>query len=144
MKKRNSDKLQHAIQSLENAIKYSRSPEFQELGIEFKNVLISAVVQNFNLTFHVCRQMLKNQLADQIDATKIENLTSKELLHLAAKEGLISNLNQWLEYLDCEHLSQSSSIAIRTFEKASAFLKDAEELLQTCTKRTNNERRSAA
>ncbi|MDR0611174.1 MAG: nucleotidyltransferase substrate binding protein [Planctomycetaceae bacterium] len=144
MKKRNSDKLQNAIQSLDNAIRYSRSPEFQELGIEFKNVLISAVVQNFSLTFRVCRQMIAHQLADRFDATEIEHLSSNDLFQLAAKEGLISNLNQWLEYLNCEHLSQSSSIAIRTFEKASAFLKDAEELLRTCSKRTNNERRKVA
>lgn len=144
MEKRNSDKLQHAIRSLENAIKYSRSSEFQELGIEFKNVLVSAVVQNFSLTFRVCLQMLRNQLTDRFGATEIEHLESKDLLHLAAKEGLISNVNQWLEYLHCEHLSQSSSIVIRTFEKASAFLKDAEELLRTCGKRINNERRKAA
>jgi EAL domain-containing protein (putative c-di-GMP-specific phosphodiesterase class I) len=144
MKKRNSDKLQNAIQSLDNAIRYSRSPEFQELGIEFKNVLISAVVQNFSLTFRVCRQMIIHQLTDRYSETEIEHLSPNDLLQLAAKEGLISNLSQWLEYLDCEHLSQSSSIAIRTFEKASAFLNDAEELLQTCSKRTNNERRKVA
>ncbi|MDR2441707.1 MAG: nucleotidyltransferase substrate binding protein [Planctomycetaceae bacterium] len=144
MKKRNSDKLQNAIQSLDNAIRYSRSPEFQELGIEFKNILISAVVQNFSLTFRVCRQMIIHQLADRFDVAEIEHLSPEDLLQLAAKEGLISNLNQWLEYLHCEHLSQSSSIAIRTFEKASAFLKDAEELLQTCSKRINNERRKVA
>ncbi|MDR2704454.1 MAG: nucleotidyltransferase substrate binding protein [Planctomycetaceae bacterium] len=144
MKKRNSDKLQHAIESLENAIRYSRSSEFQELSTEFKNVLISAVVQNFSLTFRVCRQMIAHQLTDRYEVTEIEPLSPNDLLRLAAKEGLISNLNQWLEYLDCEHLSQSSSIAVRTFEKASAFLKDAEELLQTCSKRTNNERRKVA
>ncbi|MDR2117871.1 MAG: nucleotidyltransferase substrate binding protein [Planctomycetaceae bacterium] len=144
MEKRNSDKLQNAIQSLENAIRYSRSSEFRELGIEFKNVLISAVVQNFSLTFRVCLQMLRNQLTDRFDATEIERLEPNDLLHWAAKEGLISNVNQWLEYLDCEHLSQSSSIAVRTFEKASAFLNDAEELLRTCSKRTHNERRKVA
>ncbi|MDR1964861.1 MAG: nucleotidyltransferase substrate binding protein [Planctomycetaceae bacterium] len=144
MKKRNSDKLQHAMESLENAIGYSRSPEFQELGIEFKNILISAVVQNFSLTFRVCCQMITHQLTDRFDAAEIENLTPKALLGLAAQEGIISNLNRWLEYLDCEHLSQSSSVAIRTFEKASAFLTDAEELLQTCRQRTNNERRKVA
>ncbi|MDR2754719.1 MAG: nucleotidyltransferase substrate binding protein [Planctomycetaceae bacterium] len=144
MKQRNSDKLQHAIQSLENAIKYSRSSEFQGLDIEFKNVLISAVVQNFSLTFRVCIQMIRNQLADRMDAAEIEHLEPNDLLHLAMKEELISNLNQWLEYLNCEHLSQSSSIAVRTFEKAAVFLKDAEELLRTCSKRNNNERRKAA
>ncbi|MDR0338036.1 MAG: nucleotidyltransferase substrate binding protein [Planctomycetaceae bacterium] len=144
MKKRNSDKLQNAIQSLDNAIRYSRSPEFQELGIEFKNVLISAVVQNFSLTFRVCQQMIAHQLIDRYGATKIEQISSNNLFQLAAQEGLISNLDQWLEYLDCEHLSQSSSIAIRTFEKASVFLKDAEELLRTCSKRINNERRKVA
>jgi hypothetical protein len=144
MKKRNSDKLQHAIQSLENAVRYARSPEFQELSMEFKNVLISAVVQNFSLTFRVCLQMITYQLIDRFGAAEVEPLAAKELLHLAAKEGLVSNLDQWLEYLDCEHLSQLSSVAVRTFEKASVFLKDAEELLCTCSKLPNNERRKAA
>jgi hypothetical protein len=143
MQKRNSDKLQSAMKSLEEAIRYSRSAEFQELGIEFKNVLISAVVQNFSLTFRVCQQMIRYQLVDRFGKDKIENDLPEKLFQIAAREGIISNLNRWLEYLDCEHLSQSSHIAIRTFEKASAFLSDAEELLSTCNKRSKNERRAA-
>jgi hypothetical protein len=144
MQKRNSDKLQNAMNSLEQAIKYSRSGEFQELGIEFKNILISAVVQNFNLTFNVCRQMITYQLIDRFGEDAVEGHSPDALFRMAAKEEIISNLNRWLEYLDCEHLSQSSTIALRTFEKASAFLSDAEELLRTCDKRSNNERRRRA
>lgn len=144
MDQRNSDKLQNAMKSLEEAIKYSRSPEFQGLGIEFKSVLQAAVVQNFSLTFKVCRQMIAYQLADRMGEETVEGRSPDALLRLAAKEGLISSLDNWLEYLDCEHLSQSGTIALRTFEKASAFLSDAGELLTTCAKRGNNERRRAA
>lgn len=144
MNKRNSDKLQNAMKSLEDAIRYSRSPEFQGLGAEFKNVLQAAVVQNFNLTFKVCHQMLGYQLADRYGEETVEGRSPDVILRMAAKEGLISNLDRWLEYLDCEHLTQSSTIAVRTFEKASAFLSDAGELLTTCVKRSNNERRRAA
>jgi len=144
MQKRNSDKLQYAMRSLEEALKYSRSGEFHGLGIEFKSVLISAVVQNFGLTFAVCRQMITQQLTDRLGKDAVANTTSEELLRLAAKEGIITNLNRWLEYLDCEYLTPSSNLALRTFEKATAFLEDSAELLHTCTKRTQNERRRAA
>jgi hypothetical protein len=144
MQKRNSDKLKNAMMSLENAIKYSRSGEFQELGIEFKSVLISAVVQNFGLTFAVCRQMMEQQLADRLGKKAVEEGSTDALFRLAVKVGVITNLGRWLEYMDCEHLTQSSNIALRTFEKASAFLDDAGELLQTCVKREQNERRRAA
>jgi len=143
MQKRNSDKLQYAMRSLEDALKYTRTGEFQGLGIEFKGILISAVVQNFNLTFAVCRQMITRQLEDRLGKAAAE-LAPEEIFRKAAEEGVITNLNHWLEYLDCEHLTPSSNVALRTFEKASAFLEDAGELLRTCGKRSQNERRRAA
>jgi hypothetical protein len=144
MLKRNSDKLRNAMRSLEDALKYTRSGEFHGLGIEFKSVLISAVVQNFGLTFAVCRQMIALQLADQFGKESVNGKSPEELLRMASKEGLITNVNRWLEYLDCEHLAPSSNLALRTFEKASAFLEDAGELLRTCVTRQENERRRAA
>jgi len=144
MLKRNSDKLQNAMRSLEDALKYTRSGEFQGLGIEFKSILISAVVQNFGLTFAVCRQMITRQLMDQCGKAAVDGKSPEELLRMAAKEGMITNLDHWLEYLDCEHLTPSSHLALRTFEKASAFLEDACELLHTCVERLQNERRRVA
>jgi len=144
MQKRNSDKLLYAMRSLEDAIKYSRSGEFSGLGIEFKGILISAVVQNFGLTFAVCRQMISQQLTDSLGKEAVAGLTPSALFCLAAKERVIGNLDRWLEYLDCEHLTPSSNLALRTFEKASAFLEDAAELLNTCKTRTQNERRRVA
>ena len=144
MQKRNSDKLQYAMRSLEEALKYTRSSEFSGLGIEFKSMLISAVVQNFGLTFAVCRQMIVRQLTDRIGKETVAEMTPEDIFRSAAKEGIITNLNHWLEYLDCEHLTPSSNLALRTFEKASAFLEDAGELLNTCVQRSQNERRRAA
>ncbi len=144
MFKRNSDKLENARKSLEDAIKYSRSAEFQELGSEFKNVLQAAVVQNYSLTFKVCMQMFTFQLADLRGKDAVAGLSPDAIIRMAAAEKLISNFDHWLEYLDCEHLTRSSTIAVRTFEKASAFLEDAAELLTTCCRRGNNERRRAA
>jgi len=144
MQKRNSDKLQYAMRSLEDALAYARSGEFQSLGIEFKSVLVSAVVQNFNLTFAVCRQMITRQLTDRFGKEMMDGKTPEAIFHMAAQEGIITHADRWLEYLDCEHLSPSSNLALRTFEKASAFLQDAGELLTTCATRTQNERRRAA
>ena len=143
MQKRNMDKLQYAMKSLEDALKYTRTGEFQMLGIEFKSILVSAVVQNFGLTFAVCRQMMTRQLEDRLGKEAVNGLVPAELFRTAEKEGIISNLDRWLEYLECEHLSSSSSLALRTFEKATAFLADAGELLCTCNKRLQNERRAA-
>ena len=143
MQKRNSDKLQYAIRSLENAIKYSRSGEFQVIGIEFKSVLISSVAQNFHLTFAVCRQMILWQLVDRLGAKAVEDMSSEELLQMAAKEGVITPLDRWLEYLECDS-APSNNGAFRAFEKAPAFLEDVGELLRTCSVRSQNERRRAA
>ncbi len=144
MKKRNADKLLEAIRSLDDALKYARSPEFRDLGGEFKSVLQSAVVQNFHLTFKVCQQMIEHQLRDKIGAANVEGRSSDALLRLADAAGIIADGNRWLEYLDCEHLSQSSTVAVRTFEKAADFLQDAKLLLTTCAKRSQNERRNRA
>ena len=144
MQKRNADKLQCAMRSLEDALKYTRTSEFQMLGIEFKSILISAVVQNFGLTFTVCQQMIARQLTYRLGKETVDGMTPEGLFRTAAKEGVITNLEHWLEYLDCEHLNSSSNIALRTFEKASAFLGDADELLRTCTTRPQDERRRAA
>ena len=144
MQKRNSDKLQYAMRSLEDALAYARSGEFQGLGIEFKSVLISAVVQNFNLTFAVCRQMITLQLTDTLGKEAVGGKTPEEIFRMEATEGIITNLDRWLEYLDCEHLTPSSNLALRTFEKATSFLADSTELLKTCAVRSQNERRRAA
>ena len=144
MKKRNSDKLQNAMQSLEDALKYTRTGEFQMLGIEFKSVLISAVVQNFSLTFAVCRRMIQQQLLDCFGKEAVDGITSEELFRKAESAGLISDANRWIEYLDSEHLSPSSNLALRTFEKAAAFLEDASELHRACVTRPQNERRRVA
>ncbi|MDR2643353.1 MAG: nucleotidyltransferase substrate binding protein [Planctomycetaceae bacterium] len=148
MQIRNSDKLVRAMKSLEDAIKYARTVNFQELDNSFKSVLQAAVVQNFNLTFNVCRKMLRYKLQDivggDVVGNEINNLEeTKSLMKSAAKEGLISNLNNWLEYAECEYLTQASNSTIRTFEKAASFLQDAAELLETCARRKNNERRVA-
>ena len=143
MQKRNSDKLHYAVRSLDDALKYTRSGEFHGLGIEFKSVLISAVVQNFGLTFAVCRQIIQRQLEDRFGKAALEGIAPEELFRRAMKEGLISNADRWIEYLDCEHLTPSSNLALRTFEKASAFLEDAQELFRTCKSRHQNERRAA-
>ena len=143
MQKRNSDKLQYAMRSLEDALKYTRSGEFQGLGIEFKSILISAVVQNFNLTFAVCRQMITQQLTDRLGKEAASGKSTEDIFRAAAKEGMITNINHWLEYIDCEHLNPSSNLALRTFEKASVFLADASVLLNTCVIRQKNERRAA-
>ena len=144
MQKRNSDKLQYAIRSLEDALKYSQSGEFQGLGMEFKTVLASAVAQNFHLTFAVCCQMIKWQLADRLGEKAAEAMSSETLLQMGAKEGVITHLDHWLEYLDCENATSVSNGALRAFEKAPAFLEDASELLRTCITRSQNERRRAA
>ena len=144
MQKRNSDKLQYAIRSLEDALKYSQSSEFQGLGMEFKTILASAVAQNFHLTFSVCRQMIERQLADRLGEKAMGMMAADELLRMAVKEGMITHLDHWLEYLDCEQATSASNGVLRAFEKAPAFLEDASELLRTCITRSQNERRRAA
>jgi hypothetical protein len=141
---RNSDKLHRAMRSLDEAIRYSRSSEYQGLGLEFKSVLQAAVVQNFSLTFKVCQDMIRYQLIDKHGEEQVNAHTPETLLHLAAEEGIIPSRDRWLEYLDCEHLSQTSTIPLRTFEKATDFLSDSGLLLQTCARRENGERRKAA
>lgn len=146
------------MKSLEDTITYARTINFNELDNSYKSIIHAAVIQNFNLTFKICQKMLHNQLqntvtdtpviAAQFNTTPANNLndnieSAKSLIHTAAKEGLISNPNNWLEYLDCEYLTNSSNSTVRTFEKAAAFLSDAKELLSTCTKRKYNERRAA-
>jgi len=143
MKNRNSDRLTDAVRSLEEALKYARSSEYQNIGVEFKNVIQAAVVQNFSLTFKVCLRMIDLQLHDHYGVVAVEGLSSDARLRLADKAGIIADINRWLEYLECEHLLQSSTIAVRTFEKAGEFLQDAKLLLTTCAKRTQNERRAA-
>ncbi|MCL2006204.1 MAG: nucleotidyltransferase substrate binding protein [Planctomycetaceae bacterium] len=143
MKKHHSDKLQSAIRSLDDALKYARSAEFQELGAEFKSVLIAAVIQNFKLTLAVCRQMF-NLLLTELGENNIEGKSFETVLQLAAEKGLIGNLERWQGYLDNEHMDPSCNLGIRTFETASAFMVDLTALLQICERESTSEYRRAA
>ena len=141
---RNADKLSRAIAALEETIMYAKSIEFQALAMDIKAVIQSAVVQNFSLTFRICTQMMTHQLKDRLGSQMPADPTTEQLLHLAAKYGMVSNLNRWIEYLSCEHLTHTGTMPIRTFEKATEFLADANILLAACSKREDNERRKAA
>ncbi|MGL4593193.1 MAG: nucleotidyltransferase substrate binding protein [Thermoguttaceae bacterium] len=143
MNQRNSDKLRNAIKSLSEALGYSHSPEFQILASEYKNVLQSAVVQNFCLTYKVCVRMIQTQLHDRTGASVAE-YTPEELMRNAERAGIINSANRWIEYHKCDQLAKSNLNISQTFDKSSRFLGDAEILLQTCAKRTNDERRRAA
>ncbi|MDR2169052.1 MAG: nucleotidyltransferase substrate binding protein [Planctomycetaceae bacterium] len=147
MQIRNSDKLTKAIKSLEEAINYSRTLNYQELDNSLKNIIQAAVVQNFQLTFNICQKMLQYKISDlagiDLDAQQLDLQTTKSLIEEAAKYKLINNKDNWNEYAECQYLTTSSNSNIRTFEKATNFLEDAKELLKTCIKRIHNERRAA-
>jgi hypothetical protein len=141
---RNSDKLTRAMKSLEDTINYARTANFQEADNSFKNIIHAAVVQNFNLTLNVCLKMLKSQLQNIPEYTNhIHSESDESIILAAAQENLISNPHNWIEFLNCQFLSNTTNTPLRTYEKATNFLENAKELLTTCQKRKFNERRVA-
>ncbi|MDR2761597.1 MAG: nucleotidyltransferase substrate binding protein [Planctomycetaceae bacterium] len=142
---RNTDKLTRAMKTLEDAISYARTANFQESDNSFKDILHAAVVQNFHLALNVCQKMLKYQLLQNSGESNNYQIgeSDESLIIAAAKENLITNPQNWLEYLNSHYLTNSTPSAVRTYEKATNFLTDAKELLITCSKRKYNERRAA-
>jgi len=143
MQQHHSGKLEIAIRSLEDALKYARSGEFQELGIEFKSVLVSAVIQNFKLTLDVCRRLITHLLRDDFGDNAVEGKSFEEILRMAEKEGIVSSLDRWLGYAEND-AEPSSNISGHVFDTATAFMADVALLFQMSERRSATTRQKAA
>ena len=109
--------VRNGVRSLESQLGHCRSDGFCASGTEFKSLLIAGVVYQFRFVLMDCRSMIWWRLSDCFGVTAVSELSLDGLFRLAAKEGLISDLNCWLEYFEL-----LDGNVLRIFERVPVFV----------------------
>jgi len=124
--------LAKAINSLEEAIEFSRSEMAKDLRVfrQFRN----SVIQCFEFTYELCWKMLKRRL--ELDAptpAAIDELSFNDLIRQAAVQGYLLDPVIWMNYRKKRNVTSHAydeKMAQEVYEIALAFWWDAKDLLK--------------
>lgn len=126
--------LKNATQALGVSLQYLVQKEKENISELEKEIFISAVIQRFKYTYELCWKMMKRWLKKTPDAENIQGVTMRELFRVAAKNGLIEDINKWYEFHIARNLSShlyEDKVAKETCEIAKEFYAYAQSLC-TC------------
>lgn len=130
--------LKMAVQSLKSSLAVALSEaEMGKMSPAAQDTIKAGVIQNFEFTYELCWKFIKRQLGNELGSNYVDGVNRKELFRLGVEHHLISDINNWLEYHDSRNETShtyNKSTAEEVFEVATAFIKDAEELLSNLEK----------
>ena len=120
--------LEKAVRSFSIAVeRWNTVPEDKEVR--------DSVVQRFESTYELCHKMLRRQLQEvAANPSEMASLDYKALIREAAKFRLITNPENWFEYLRKRNFTShtyNEDTAEDVASSAFNFLQDAQDLL-TC------------
>jgi len=110
--------LKKALKSLHNAINQP-----------FNEYTRDATIQRFEYTFELSWKILKRHISME---TGINEYTIKNIFRTAAKQGLITHVDAWFDYLKARNLTShtyNELTADETYAFAKQFVNDADYLI---------------
>ena len=130
--------LEHAVDSLERAIKVASSTIKGKVNTDNEQVIRAGVIQNFEFTYELCWKFMQRWLKEnQNKADAAQPLTRKELFRMAARSGIIKGPTPWFEYSDARNLTAHTydqEKAEIVYKTALTFVADARYLLEQLKK----------
>ena len=131
--------LRRAVASLERAIAVCQDASFfSHLNTDQQNTLRAGVIQNFEFTYELCWKFMKRWIENNVSPFKGEGIARRELFRMAAENGLIVNIDEWMDFHEARNATSHSydqQVATRVAEMAIRFLPRARELLDAIDKR---------
>jgi nucleotidyltransferase substrate binding protein (TIGR01987 family) len=125
--------LSKAQASLEKAITRATAASDDE-------ELRDAVIQRFEYTFELCWKMLKRVLESEAPVpSSVDQMSYKDLLREAAEKGILSKIEDWMEFRDQRNLTSHSydaKKAASVFKTALIFSTESKLLLKTLKNRS--------
>ena len=135
------DSLRQAVASLERALKTIESAESDDaMSDEVKELLHAGVIQNFEFTYELCWKFMKRWLEINIGGADVDGVTRRELFRRASENGLISDVDRWMEYHHARNITSHTydqNTAEEVFEAAAGFSPDAKAFLEIIEKKND-------
>jgi len=129
--------LNKAVHSLEEAVTNGCDQQFMSSLTPSQNKLIvSGVIQNFELTYELCWKFIKRWLAENLGKTHVEGATRRELFRLAATHKLIASVDDWMFFHQARNQTSHTydeDTAKEVFSVAQKFVQYAKDLLRILT-----------
>lgn len=126
--------LQQAVASLASSVQVAnRSDLMASLDEQAQQVIKAGVIQNFAFTYELCWKFIQRWLRENRSPIIAEPRTRKELIRLAAREGLIADAEAWFRFGYARNTTSHTydrRKAEDVYRVALAFLPAAQELLE--------------
>lgn len=123
--------LKNAVSALERSI--STYNEFAEMSEKLRETLRSGVIQNFEVAYELCWKFMKKWMQMNIGSDVMEGITRREFYKLAAENGLIKSLDEWMDFHESRNQTShlySEVTADEVFDTALTFLPMAQKLVK--------------
>jgi len=115
-------KLQHAIESLETALRCSQLPSLAATDENLPEIIRAAVIQHFESTFELSWKMLERALSKKLGSATVKSMSNKMLFRTAAERSPLDDPLQWFAYLEARNKTShtyNESVAENVYEKSS-------------------------
>ncbi len=137
----NLDSLRKAIDSFERAVHAVKAtpciPGFDE---DVLNTVKAGVIQNFEFTYELCWKFIKRWLQSNYGPSFAEGVHRRELFRLAAENGLLDDVEAWMDYHQARNMTSHTydqEVADEVLETAKTFLPEARALLEAIERRND-------
>ena len=129
--------LDNAKASLISSLEILSQTKKQGLPVEWYRVVEAGVIQNFEFSYELAIKLILASLVEKYGATKVETLSFKEILILAADYGIIEQPESWTEWRGLRNRSShvySPEVGVRIIEPLDRFLIDLSYCRDRCSR----------
>ena len=129
------ESLEKATGALNAALRISDDADFMNgLDETARKVIKAGVIQHFEFTYELCWKVIKRWLEENVSPYAGEGAVRRELFRLAAENGLIDDVDQWMQHNKMRNETShtyNSDVAEAVYAAAHPFALDASRLLAT-------------
>ena len=125
--------LQAAISALLRALSVTGDVRrWQQFDAETQEALKAGVIQTFEVAYEQSWKMMRRWLSANPIAGDVDGVPMRQLYRLAAKAGLIDDVDRWMDFHAAHNQSSHTynrTIAQSVFELAPVFAGQAQDML---------------
>lgn len=133
--------LTASIQALQRALSVTSQPaRWAAFDVATQDTLKAGVIQSFEVAYEQSWKMLKRWLGANPVAGDVEGVPMRQLYRIAAKAGLIADVDQWMEFHKARNETSHTyncQIAQAVFDMAPKFSAEAQQLLAALEQRND-------
>ena len=125
--------LESALGALARALSVTGdAARWEHFDPDTQEALKAGVIQNFEVAYEQSWKMLRRWLSINPAAGDVEGVPMRQLFRVAAKAGLIDDVEGWMEFHQARNQTSHTynrAIAQAVFDIAPVFVRQAEHLL---------------